>query len=318
MPYSCARAVCLTFCYPIRWALTPIFGPSFVRECLRPEDAGYCRFKIDSEIVRSAQLEAEGLQSGMNSRNATPASDRNGNYGGARDIPRSMPISDTLSKQLRPRKEPPTFKLGSPFDSESEASDRDYTHTRAAYDSPQLSPRTPHIGTRAGWTSVNRQRTVMSPSPPNNTPVGSLSYSLPTEPRTLPTTSWRALDPIMTPKITKMHTDAHDKLRPQKRRVDVEYLNSSSSDSSESDDESGAAKSPTGNKRQRREDTPAPNSTMSPSPSSQPKSGRSTKYTATDARAAQWLINLSVRDSQLAPIQTANVQEAMRGKKRRT
>ncbi|KAK5134559.1 hypothetical protein LTR08_006344 [Meristemomyces frigidus] len=320
MPYACARAICLTFCYPIRWALTPIFGPSFIKECLRPESTGYCRFKINSEVVRCAQLEAEGLRSGGNSRSGTPVSDRDGHNGGAQDIPRSVPASVALLKQLRPRKEPPTFKLGSPFESDSEGSDRGYTHTNAAYESPELSPRTSRVDAKTGWTSVNRQHNVTPPSPPNNTPVGSLSYSLVTEPRILPTTSWRALEPMTsTPKITKMHTDAHDKPRAHKRGheagADVEYLGSSSSSSSERDD-IDIAMSPAAKKRQRREETPASTSSMSPA-SFKLKSGRTTKYTATDARAAQWLLNLSVRDSQLAPTQLVHAPETMRGQKRR-
>ncbi|QIW97660.1 hypothetical protein AMS68_003178 [Peltaster fructicola] len=58
-PYACARALCITFCYPIRWALTPIFGPSFVQECLLPNDPGFGKFKIDSQLIEDAQAEAE-------------------------------------------------------------------------------------------------------------------------------------------------------------------------------------------------------------------------------------------------------------------
>ncbi|KAK4540472.1 hypothetical protein LTR36_009218 [Oleoguttula mirabilis] len=322
MPYACARAICLTFCYPIRWALTPIFGPSFIKECLRPEHAGYCRFKISSEVVRCAQLEAEGLRSGPNSRSGSPVSDHDGYTVGAQEIPRSVPPpSGTPLKLLRPRKEPPRFKLGSPFESDSDASDRRYTHANAAFESPELSPKTTRDIASPGWTSINRQQhNVTPPAPPHNTPVGSLSNSLLTEPHTLPTTSWRALDAAAaaSPLVTQMPTGAHDKHRAHKRRISHKapaepayYVRSASSSSSESDDVDIMTPSPGTTKRQRREDTPALASSASSTPS-QLKSGRTTKYTATDARAAQWLLNLSVRDSQLAA-----GPEQMRGQKRR-
>ncbi|KAK5125990.1 hypothetical protein LTR85_011345 [Meristemomyces frigidus] len=318
MPYACARAICLTFCYPIRWALTPIFGPSFIKECLRPDSPGYNRFKISSEVVRCAQLEAEGLRSGPNSRNGSPVSDRDAYTVGAREIPRSVPPSESPLKQLRPRKEPPRFKLGSPFESDSDASGSHHAHGNPAFDTPELSPKTTRHNASPAWTSINRHQNGTLPSPPNNTPVGSLSNSLLTEPRTLPTTSWRALGATATtPVPTEMPAGAHGKQHAHHRRrisrkasAEADYIRSASSSSSESDDADIAI--PVGaKKRQRRDDTPAPTSSASTTPP-QTKGGRSTKYTATDARAAQWLLNLSVRDSQLAV-----PQDQMRGQKRR-
>jgi len=319
MPYSCARAICLTFCWPIRWALTPIFGQSFIKDCFSPEHAGFGRFKISIEVIRCAQLDAEGLRSGPGSHSATPAAETNGYASAAQEIPQPAPL-----KELRPRKEPPTFKLGSPFESDSEASERNYIHTPTPFESPELSPKTTRFHASPGWTSINREhRNLTPPSPPNNTPVGSLSYSLLTEPRTMPATSWRALDGMSAvPKVTKMPTCAHDKHRIRKRRLSVDedadgdFSGSPSGDSSESDDVDIII-SPAGKKRQRYEDTPdpastAPSSTASSTPSGM-KTRRSMKYTATDARAAQWLLNLSMRDSQLAM-----GPEELRGRKRRS
>lgn len=318
MPYSCARAICLSFCYDIRWALTPIFGESFIKECLRPEHAGFRSFKINSEVVRCAQLEAEGLRSGASSRSGSPVDGHDNHAVRSQEIPRSEPAPAQL-KQLRPRKELPAFNLRSPFESDSEASDRKYTRDNTAFESPELSPKTTrHNHSSPGWTSINRQHNDMAPpSPPNNTPVGSLSHSLLTEPRTLPMTSWRALEPkAAVSKATKTHTDIHDKYRPHKRRNpdsphdDADRIRSASHSSSESDDVDIDI-SPSATKRQRREDTPAPASSAASTPV-RVKTGRSKKYTATDARAAQWLLNLSVRDSQLSM-----GPEEMRGQKRR-
>lgn len=59
MPYSCAKAVCSTFCYKIAGALIPIFGPSFPSLCTRPDSPDYGRMIIDPALVREAAREAE-------------------------------------------------------------------------------------------------------------------------------------------------------------------------------------------------------------------------------------------------------------------
>ena len=62
MPFEAARAVCVTFCYHIRWALTPIFGYDFPPECLTPEDPDYKSFKIEKSIVRECRHRMEDLR----------------------------------------------------------------------------------------------------------------------------------------------------------------------------------------------------------------------------------------------------------------
>ena len=269
MPYSCARAICLTFCYPIRWALTPVFGPSFLKECLRPEHSGFGKFKIDSEVIRCAQLEADGLRSIDNSRCASPVTLSKST---AKDIPRSVP--PTL-KLLPPKREQPAFKLGSPFsESESERGDRNYAHTRAGPESPELSPKTLRSNDMT-WTSVNDRKL---PPPPANTPVGSFSHALLTTPRALQpqTTSWRALDEALTaPKL--MATT------PSTKRG-ISATSTTSNELSESDD--GDIKVPV--KRQR---------TRSSTPRNA-KLGRATKYTPSDVQAAKWLLKLSAGNAQ--------------------
>lgn len=52
MPYEAAKALAATFCYHIRWALTPVFGNDFPALCLRPEDEGYYGYKIEPAIVQ--------------------------------------------------------------------------------------------------------------------------------------------------------------------------------------------------------------------------------------------------------------------------
>ncbi|KAK8176038.1 transcription regulator HTH, apses-type DNA-binding domain-containing protein, partial [Phyllosticta citrichinensis] len=59
MPFEAAKAVAATFCYPIRHALTPIFGRDFVDMCMLPSEASYASFKIRDDIVRSSTQQTE-------------------------------------------------------------------------------------------------------------------------------------------------------------------------------------------------------------------------------------------------------------------
>lgn len=59
MPYQAARAIAATFCYNIRWALTPVFGYEFPSMCLLPKDPGFAKFLIDSAIVRKCTAETD-------------------------------------------------------------------------------------------------------------------------------------------------------------------------------------------------------------------------------------------------------------------
>ncbi|KAL2196854.1 hypothetical protein P885DRAFT_11252, partial [Corynascus similis CBS 632.67] len=61
MPYSCARAVCATFCHKISGALIPLFGPRFPLECIPEKAPGYGRMVINPEIVERARKDAAAL-----------------------------------------------------------------------------------------------------------------------------------------------------------------------------------------------------------------------------------------------------------------
>ncbi|SPQ25240.1 3c4bbe02-ad65-48cc-8e6c-8c885a7ad15e [Thermothielavioides terrestris] len=58
MPFSCAKAVCATFCYSIAGALIPLFGPQFPFECIPEKAAGHGRMTINPDIVARARSEA--------------------------------------------------------------------------------------------------------------------------------------------------------------------------------------------------------------------------------------------------------------------
>jgi len=62
MPYSCARAVCRTFCAAISGALIPLFGPHFPHECIPENAPGYGRMVIPEEIVHRATTESRAMR----------------------------------------------------------------------------------------------------------------------------------------------------------------------------------------------------------------------------------------------------------------
>ena len=58
MPFDAAKAVAATFCYHIRFALTPVFGVDFPSLCVEPGDENFSRMVIDRSIVRKCTEEA--------------------------------------------------------------------------------------------------------------------------------------------------------------------------------------------------------------------------------------------------------------------
>ena len=62
MPFEAAKAIAATFCYEIRYVLTPIFGPDFPDSCILPEDPIFQRPAIDADIVRQCTEEAASQQ----------------------------------------------------------------------------------------------------------------------------------------------------------------------------------------------------------------------------------------------------------------
>jgi hypothetical protein len=70
MPFSCARALCAKFCYDIRWALTPIFGTSFIRDC----HPSFVDYKIERQIVVNATIALETWVQGPELTSASSAS----------------------------------------------------------------------------------------------------------------------------------------------------------------------------------------------------------------------------------------------------
>ena len=293
MPYSCARAICLTFAYPIRWALTPIFGPSFIRECLQPDHPDFARFKIDSETIRCAKMAMEGIKNGEQ-----------------REIPRSVPESQPAC----PGQARPTFKMGSPFDSDAKMASASNPYglagTSSALNSPAISPKNTSFEA-SGWTSINNRNHIgviarsIPPSPPPNTPHSSLDNSLLTEPSHAP---WRPAVQVQEKASTNTATSTKRARRPSidETYSDTTSTTSSSSSSSISQEDAMDVETTASSKRPLRghthqkhprqpEGSPyiAASRPATASPAASSTAGKSRVYTAQDFRAAKALLELS-------------------------
>ena len=59
MPFEAARAVAATFCWSIRYALTPIFGPDFPSTCVSPESEKFGDMTIDPSVTQLCARNAQ-------------------------------------------------------------------------------------------------------------------------------------------------------------------------------------------------------------------------------------------------------------------
>ncbi|KAL8869574.1 MAG: hypothetical protein Q9174_004175 [Haloplaca sp. 1 TL-2023] len=60
MPFDAAKAVASTFCYRIRYVLTPIFGLDFPAQCIAPGSTGFDSMHIAPKIIRDCIEAAKG------------------------------------------------------------------------------------------------------------------------------------------------------------------------------------------------------------------------------------------------------------------
>lgn len=153
MPFEAAKAVAATFCYNIRYALTPVFGLDFLSLCVDPEDPSFGRMIIDHEIVRQCTETANRFR--LLSRAALKTC--------SPKTPSSGGFPQRPSKSLRTK---PVKILGieSAYDTDTDRSDRHLG-----------SPQTP---ISLAWTALNTIK-----------PAASRSYHLSTSPQTVTNTS---------------------------------------------------------------------------------------------------------------------------------
>ncbi|EEP78154.1 conserved hypothetical protein [Uncinocarpus reesii 1704] len=98
MPFEAAKAVAATFCWKIRYALTPLFGVEFLSLCVPPNDPKFGRMTIDPEIIQTATVTAHQfrlLEMNENSHRRNPSADSYPTNPAA--------LKSASAKNLRPR-----------------------------------------------------------------------------------------------------------------------------------------------------------------------------------------------------------------------
>ncbi|KAI9811083.1 MAG: hypothetical protein M1827_005665 [Pycnora praestabilis] len=140
MPYEAAKAVAATFCYNIRYTLTPLFGPSFISLCIPPDDPRFGRMIIDRDIVRQCTTAAHELRSLGGERGVTPA-----HKSTATSHDGATPVSQLGCMGWRPKMLRPQPMKAAPPDAES-----GYGTDTDQSDRYMCSPRTPP---ESEWTA---------------------------------------------------------------------------------------------------------------------------------------------------------------------
>lgn len=170
MPFEAAKAVAATFCYDIRYALVPLFGPDFVSACARLGSEGFAHMVIEPNIIQKCTNEAQEfreMSSRGSSRSAAPMT------------------TDFRSNQLMWTPPPPSSRLMKPLDAESGY----YTDTDRS-SGLQCSPQSTYT-----WAAVNTPRShsprLQLPSPQEllasvrNTTIGEHLQAPPNSPNSL-------------------------------------------------------------------------------------------------------------------------------------
>ena len=135
MPFEAAKAVAATFCYHIRYALTPLFGLEFLKKCIKPGEDGFGHMVIDANIIRRCTEEA----------NEYRVMSRESSLIGCPSTPEPIPASMTKwTPKLLRRRQARTVESESGYYTDTDQSDQ-----YAA--SPQSS---------CSWTAANTPRSV--------------------------------------------------------------------------------------------------------------------------------------------------------------
>lgn len=148
MPYEAAKAVAATFCWSIRYALTPVFGVDFPEICVLPDSDKFGDMTIDPAVTKRCTEEANryrSLETRSISRepSATPS-----------PLTPKTPTHHRHTRQFRT--DLPTFNGGI------------YSSDAASEDSCSLSI-TPEPYSRSYWAHANIPRSAPRlPLPPRN------------------------------------------------------------------------------------------------------------------------------------------------------
>lgn len=141
MPFEAARAIAATFCWSIRYALTPVFGRDFPALCIPPDSEEFGEMIIDSAVTRRCTDQAKQfrlLESPVASRDtSSPASPL-------------TPLTPTFPHQIKRLRR----KAGTCSPSGS-----GYSTDNSAEETYSVSP-SPQTQYKNVWTPVNTPRSV--------------------------------------------------------------------------------------------------------------------------------------------------------------
>ena len=75
IPYEAAKAIAATFCWSIRYVLTPVFGLDFIDMCIPPDSEKFGRMLIDPKITELCTQQAQAyLQLELENPSTRPTS----------------------------------------------------------------------------------------------------------------------------------------------------------------------------------------------------------------------------------------------------
>lgn len=97
MPFEAAKAIATIFCWKIRFALIPLFGPEIVEQCVHPDHPAYKQFVIDANITKRCMREQKkrGAKTNRNVSNVNA-------YQTEPPTPSSLPSTSQIMSKTRP------------------------------------------------------------------------------------------------------------------------------------------------------------------------------------------------------------------------
>jgi len=146
MPFEAAKALAATFCWEIRYALTPIFGPAFISQCTHPNDPAFKRYTIDPSIIRACAAQRRSNTTGNAARKVSHPKQKK-----PQDVASNLP-EPPAPRILRTRRTS-AMMVESSSDSDAIRSD-----TSADDDEARTTPSspTPPSNSTSSWNAVNR------------------------------------------------------------------------------------------------------------------------------------------------------------------
>ncbi|KIX99723.1 uncharacterized protein Z520_04359 [Fonsecaea multimorphosa CBS 102226] len=240
IPYDAAKAMAATFCWHIRYALTPVFGKDFPNICLPPDSENFGSMQIDAEITKRCALQAR-------------------HYRELESLVASGPWSGISSPQTPQTPQVrPQLRMILPKPHKETDNTSEYSTDTSHEDKYELSSPSPQIAFTNPWSAVNTPRspapisfdnpwspssTTRSSSPYGTSRKGRMAANIPRShtPLDLLPPPRKPLFPTTTPKDIEKDSPAQDmshRSAAQSMEVDEEY-DAGSDDSEDSKGKNG-------------------------------------------------------------------------------